>query len=236
MRSIAFRLHSRKFFMYEFRYAKEHAIARSLARSFHKAFRLIGSCLLLGLMVAVSLEAQQSSPSAPAWTGVVRTAAGEPVAGAKVTVFTPGANKNLTAVTGSDGRFAIADLRPGPHTMSVQLPGRGPTASTGVDITGIAVVLTVSDQNVLSIGANPQTPTAGVSNGNPSTTSNPASGTGGEKLSSQKVNELPLHGRDFSALLLLAAGTDDHGKRGTQFSPHTCHHSQHRGVDLFGAD
>src|SRR6266581_51569 len=203
MRSLAFRLHSRKFVMYEFRYAKEHAIART----FHKAFRLLERCLLLGLMVAVSLEAQQSSPSAPAWTGVVRTAAGEPVAGAKVTVYTAAAKEKMTAVTGSDGRFAIADIRPGPHTVSVQLPGRGPTASTGVDITGIAVMLTVSDQNVLSIGANPQTPAAGVSNGNPSTTSNPASGTGGEKVSSQKVNELPLNGRDFSALLLLAAGT-----------------------------
>src|SRR2546429_2179591 len=162
MRSIAFRLHSRKFVMYEFRCAKEHAIART----FHKAFQLVETCLLLGLMVAVSLEAQQSSPSAPAWTGVVRTAAGEPVAGAKVTVYTAAAKEKMTAVTGSDGRFAIADIRPGPHTVSVQLPGRGPTASTGVDITGIAVMLTVSDQNVLSIGANPQTPAAGVSNGN----------------------------------------------------------------------
>src|ERR1700747_3923374 len=160
MHSIAFRLHSRKFVMYEFRYAKEHAIART----FHKAFRLVERCLLLGLMVAVSLEAQQSSPPAPAWTGVVRTAAGEPVTGAKVTVFSA-AKKKMTALTGSDGRFAIADIRPGPHTVSVQLPGRGPTALTGVDITGIAVVLTVSDQNVLSIGANPQTPAAEVWNG-----------------------------------------------------------------------
>ena len=54
--------------MYEFRYAKEHAIART----FHKAFRLVERYLLLGLMVAVSLEAQQSSPSAPAWAGAVR--------------------------------------------------------------------------------------------------------------------------------------------------------------------
>src|SRR6202040_2918762 len=99
MHPIAFRLHSRKFFMHEFHYAKQHAIARTV----HKAFRLVERCLLLGLMVAVSLEAQQSSPSA--WTGVVRTAAGEPVAGAKVTVFTPGAKRNLTAVTGTDGRF-----------------------------------------------------------------------------------------------------------------------------------
>src|SRR6202051_3613224 len=122
MHSIAFRLHSRKFVMYEFRYAKEHAIART----FHKAFRLVRRWLLFGLMVAVSLKAQQSSPSAPTWSGVVRTAVGEPVAGAKVTVFRPGAKKNLTAVTGTDGRFAIADIRLGPHSVSVQFPGRGP--------------------------------------------------------------------------------------------------------------
>src|SRR5437879_9152664 len=108
MRSIAACLHSRKFVMYEFRYAKEHAIART----FHKAFRLVERCLLLGLMVAVSLEAQQRSPSAPAWTGVVRTAAGEPVAGAKVTEYTAPAKEKMTAATGSDGRFAIADIRP----------------------------------------------------------------------------------------------------------------------------
>src|ERR1700686_554460 len=174
MHAIAFRLHSRKFFMHESHYAKEHAIARG----FHKAFRLIEKCLLLGLMVAVSLKAQQSSPSAPTWSGVVRTAAGEPVAGAKVTVFTPGAKKNLTAVTGTDGRFAIADLRLGPNRVSVQLPGRGPTGQVAVNITGVTIVLTVSDQNVLSIAANPQT-SAGVSNGNPSTTSDAASGTSG---------------------------------------------------------
>jgi hypothetical protein len=184
--------------MYEFRYAKEHAIART----FHKASRLVERCLLLGLMVAVPLEAQQSSPSAPAWAGAVRTAAGEPVAGAKVTVFTTGAKKNLTAVTGTDGRFAIADLRLGPNRVSVQMPGRGPTRQVAVNITSVTVMLTVSDQNVLSIAANPQT-SAGVSNGNPSTTSNAASGTSGEKLSSQKVNELPLNPRKsktYSAL------------------------------------
>jgi hypothetical protein len=187
MHTIAFRLHSRKVFMHKY-CVKEHAIARA----FHKAFRLIEKCLLLGLMVAVSLKAQQSAPSAPAWTGVVRTAAGEPVAGAKVTVYTRAAKENLTAVTGTDGKFAIAEIRLGPHNVSVQLPGRGPTGQVAANISGVTIVLTVSDQNVLSIAANPQT-SAGVSNGNPSTTSNAASGTSGEKLSSQKVNELPLN-------------------------------------------
>ncbi|MGB2606384.1 MAG: carboxypeptidase-like regulatory domain-containing protein, partial [Candidatus Sulfotelmatobacter sp.] len=180
--------------MHEFHYAKEHVIARS----FHKAFRLIKKHLLLGLLLAIALQAQQSSPSAPAWSGIVRTSAGEPVAGAKVTVFTPGAKKNLTAVTGTDGGFAIAHLRLGPNRVSVQLPGRAPTGQVAVNITGATIVLTVSDQNVLSIAANPQAA---------SKVSNVASGTSNEKLSSEKVSELPLNGRDFSTLLLLAAGT-----------------------------
>src|SRR6202041_2963584 len=121
--------------------------------TFHKAFRLIKKYLLVGLLVAIALKAQQSSPSAPAWAGVVRTAAGEPVAGAKVTVFTTGAKKNLTAVTGTDGSFAMADLRLGSNRVSVQMPGRGPTAQVAVTITGVTVVLTVSDQNELSVAA-----------------------------------------------------------------------------------
>ena len=63
MDAIAFRLHSRKFFMHEFHYAKEHVTART----FHKAFRLIKKYLLLGLLVAIALKAQQSSPSAQTW-------------------------------------------------------------------------------------------------------------------------------------------------------------------------
>ena len=218
-----------KVFMPKYRYAKEHAIARVL----HKAVRLTVRYLLLGLMVAASLKAQQNAPSSPAWTGVVRTAAGEPVAGAKVTVYTPTAKENPTAVTGTDGRFAIADIRLGLNNVSVQLPGRGPTGQVPVNITGIAVALTVSDQNVLSIAAIPQTPAAGVSNGNPSATSNPASEA---KLSSQKVNELPLNGRDFSALLLLAAGTMTDVNGQTNFTQQFAINGQ-RGVEaVFAMD
>jgi hypothetical protein len=229
--SIAFRFHPGKVFMPEVRHAKEH----SITRTFYKAFRLIEMYLLFGLMVAIVLKAQQSSPSAPAWTGFVRTAAGEPVAGAKVTVFTSGVKKNSTAVTGTDGRFAIAKIPLGPHNVSVQLPGRRPTTPTAAEISGPTVVLTVSHQNVLSIAANPQT-SAGVSNGNPSTASNAASGTGGEKLSSQKVNELPLNGRDFSALLLLAAGTMTDVNGQTNFTQQFAINGQ-RGVEaVFAMD
>lgn len=216
--------------MYEFRYAKEYAIART----FHKAFRMT-KYLLLGLTVAITLQAQEGSPPAPAWAGIVRTAAGDAVARAKVTVYTTTAKQKMTAVTGSDGRFAIADIPPGPHRVSVQMPGRGPTGQVEADITGETIVLMVSDQNLLSIAANPQT-SAGVSNGNPSTTSNPASEASGEKLSSQKVNELPLNGRDFSTLLLLAAGTMTDVNGQTNFTQQFAINGQ-RGVEaVFAMD
>jgi Carboxypeptidase regulatory-like domain len=210
-------------FMHEFRYAKEYVVART----FYKSFRRMSIYLLLGLMVGISLEAQQSSPSAPAWAGVVRTAAGEPVAGAKVTVYTAAATEKMTALTEGDGRFAIANLQPGPHTMSVQLPGRAPTPTVAVDITDSTMVLMISDQNVLSIATNPQAT---------SKVSSAASGTNDEKLSSQKVSELPLNGRDFSTLLLLAAGTMTDVNGQTNFTQQFAINGQ-RGVEaVFAMD
>jgi hypothetical protein len=68
------------------------------------------------------------------------------------------------------------------------------------------VVVTVSDQNTLTITTESWEPTPVAPNPNPSTSAN-GEATGGEKLSSQSASELPLNGRDFSSLLLLAAGT-----------------------------
>lgn len=206
-----------------------------MPRTSYRILRLLEEVLVLGLVAAVPLQAQQSSPSAKAWTGVVRAAAGQPVAGAKVTLST-NPDKEQTAVTGVDGKFAIADIPPGSHTVTVQLPGRGPTAPVVPDITSGSVALTVSEQDVLSIAANPQAPPAEVSNANPSSNSNAASGTSGEKLSSQKVNELPLNGRDFSTLLLLAAGTMTDVNGQTNFTQQFAINGQ-RGVEaVFAMD
>jgi hypothetical protein len=220
-------------YMHEYRRSKEQALGRTL----HKTLRLMKKCLLLGLMAKISLAAQHSAPSVTTWTGVVRTVAGRPVAKAKVTLFIPTAKENqLTAVTGADGKFAIARIPPGLHNVSVQLPGRGPTAPVAVDITDVTIVLTVSGQNVLSTAANPQTPPAELSNASSSGTTNTASETSGEKLSSQKVNELPLNGRDFSTLLLLAAGTMTDVNGQTNFTQQFAINGQ-RGVEaVFAMD
>jgi hypothetical protein len=45
-------------FMHEYRHSKEQALGRTL----HKTLRLMQKCLLLGLMAAISLDAQHSAP------------------------------------------------------------------------------------------------------------------------------------------------------------------------------
>ena len=118
----------------------------------------------------------------------------------------------------------------------MQLPGRGPTAPVAVDITGVIIVLTVSSQNVLSTAANSQVPPAEVSNARSSGTTNTASETSGAKLSSKKVDELPLNGRDFSTLLLLAAGTMTDVNGQTNFTQQFAINGQ-RGVEaVFAMD
>src|ERR1700678_2437332 len=199
------------------------------ARTLHKVVCFAETVLALGMMVTVSLSAQQSAPSATTWTGVVRTAAGQTVAGAKVTVFTT-QEKQQTAVTVTDGQFAIEAVAEGPHTVTVELPGLHPTAPIAVSVTGARVMLTVSDQNTLSV-ATQQTNAAEGSTG--------IAGASREKLSSQKVNELPLNGRDFSALLLLAAGTMTDVNGQTNFTQQFAINGQ-RGVEavlaMDGAD
>src|ERR1700684_2557273 len=195
-----------------------------MARTFNKVLRSVERFAFCSLIaIAVPLNAQQAATTT--WTGVVRTAAGRAVPGAKVTVSTMG--KKQTAITGSDGKFSIESVAQEPHTVTVQLTGQGPTAPLAVNISSASVTLTVSDQNVLSILVNPQAA---------SKVSNVASGTSDEKLSSQKVNELPLNGRDFSTLLLLAAGTMTDVNGQTNFTQQFAINGQ-RGVEaVFAMD
>src|ERR1700722_20148437 len=195
------------------------------APNFRKILR-VEAVLTLGMMAAVSLSAQQSPSAATSWSGVVRTAAGQAVPGAKVTVSTT--QKKQTAITGADGQFSIENVTHEPHTVTVRLTGRGQTAPITVNVTGATLALTVSDQNMLSVAAAQLINSTGGSNA--------ASGTGGEKLSSQAVSELPLNGRDFSTLLLLAAGTMTDVNGQTNFTQQFAINGQ-RGVEaVFAMD
>jgi hypothetical protein len=172
------------------------------------------------LLAGVGARAQQAVQSV--WQGVLRNAAGAPIAGATVRLSAPG--NQAEAVTGVDGHFLMAPLPAGPYRLSVEANGRKNEYAQPIDLTTATPVvgITLSDRGELTVAA-----------------AKSQAATGGQELSSQAVSELPLNKRDFSSLLLLAAGTMTDANGATNFTAQFAINGQ-RGVEatfaMDGAD
>ena len=195
----------------------------------------------MAALTLAGIHAQEVARSRAALTGVVRTAAGQPVAGATVIAIGPETEpQKHTAVTAANGGFTIAGLVSGRYSVMVRVSGKAATSPAAIDVTGAAVGLTISADNMLSAASSPQAPQQGGMSANAGAasqgTANAAAATGGEKLSSEAVSELPLNGRDFSTLLLLAAGTMTDVNGATNFTQQFAINGQ-RGVEaVFAMD
>jgi len=201
-----------------------------------RAIRMVARCMV-GFLFAMPVGAQLTSGPGAALTGVIRTVAGAPIAGATVTVVGKGAHQERhSVVTAVDGHFALPVSTPGQYSVTIQVPGRPPTAPSVINVSKTTIAVTVSNENTLAIDVQPPAPTPMTPNTNPCASANAAGATGGEKLSSESVSELPLNGRDFSTLLLLAAGTMTDANGATNFTQQFAVNGQ-RGVEaVFAMD
>jgi hypothetical protein len=157
-----------------------------------------------------------------AWRGVVRGEDGSPVSGAVLTLT--GTGHDYTAVTATDGRFSVQGPEPEEYRISVQMSGARFSSNASIlPQAGLPVVIVLQNNGTLSI-----VPQAAHQEA-----------TGGEQLSSKTVSELPLNKRDFSQLLLLAAGTMTDVNGATNFTQQFAINGQ-RGVEatfaMDGAD
>ena len=175
----------------------------------------------LFLLAVASLRAQQPA-ALVAWQGTLLGAAGSPIP--QATIRLAGSGISAEEKTGSDGRFQLAPLPPGEYQLKVETLGRTIEYPTPINIAPAAspAVLTLTASGGLSVAGAPQ-----------------AKATGGEELSSAAVSELPLNKRDFSQLLLLAAGTMTDANGATNFTQQFAINGQ-RGVEatfaMDGAD
>ena len=98
----------------------------------------------------------------------------------------------LAAVTSADGTFSFASVPPGQYELSVSAAGRTFHGAVPVNFPAQAsrVTLSLDPQDTVLVAIDEEKAAAG-----------------GEQLSSKAVSEIPLNKRDFSQLLLLAAGT-----------------------------
>ena len=189
-----------------------------MKREFKRIACTLRVLLLWGLIPVTNLIAQQQ---VAVWRGLLRTGAGAPIAGAKVQLTGSATAESSTIL---DGSFTLTSLPPGQYKLTIVDEGRTIAYAQPVLLApgAPAVVITLSNRGEIAVSAEQI-----------------SGATGGEALSSQAVSELPLNKRDFSSLLLLAAGTMTDSNGATNFTAQFAINGQ-RGVEatfaMDGAD
>jgi hypothetical protein len=134
---------------------------------------------------------------------------GRPLSNAGIMLTEARTGHHFESATNGSGAFFLSRMPAGVYKISATL--RGQAWSTGESIRlgpgeAIKVWATVSSAGQLHLRwevQNKLASGAGASNSLPAITA----ASGGENLSGKQVSKLPLNGRDFGQLLLLAAGT-----------------------------
>ncbi len=167
-----------------------------------------------------------SSSPAPSWAGVLRDKAGSPVADAIINLYAKSNARSYTAKSSVSGEFSFADLAAGSYQLSVTLAGKTYLAANPLAVEAgknITALLTFSRQEgTVVVLADREATTA------------PASG--GEHLSGGEVSSLPLNERDFSKLLLLAAGTMTDTNGAANFTQQFAVNGQRGSASVFAMD
>src|SRR5262245_8440410 len=150
----------------------------------------------LSAFLAASASAQVDTGSI---TGTVKDQSGAIVPGATVTITHEGQGLTLTGVTRADGTYIFTPIRTGAYRIDVELQGFKKEARRGITV-GIQEQVRVDfvlqtgvvSEEVLVTGVSPLLQTG--------------SGTVGETLKSETIENLPVNGRDYTVLARLTTG------------------------------
>ena len=185
------------------------------------------------LLAALLISSFQCS-AAPSWTGVLRDAAGNPIEKAEIHLQATDGNHEYSAATTATGQFTFTALSAGRYRLTATVGGKTWRASEAVQIKdGAALVsnlrLSAVGQELRLIDAN------GAAKGDAKNPVSPQA-SGGEHLSTGEVSSLPLNERDFSKLLLLAAGTMTDTNGAANFTQQFAVNGQRGSAAVFSMD
>jgi hypothetical protein len=183
--------------------------------------RILSLCLMCAVFV---LQANAATGGA-SWNGILTDGEAKPIAGAVVTLHASPDHRLFTASTANDGKFGIVNIAPGTYEVSVKTGEKEWKSS-----------LVVKDASPLTMSL--QIPPIGLElRILPSMTEAVnAQATGGEHLSGTEVSSLPLNARDFSKLLLLAAGTMTDTNGAANFTQQFAVNGQRGSATVFATD
>ena len=142
---------------------------------------------------------------------------GQAAANARVQLKAKAGSATWEAKTNAQGAFQFPALPNGDYNLSLNWNGRHAVSADQVILPStVSAELTISSEGVVTVMRQ--------------------SASGRAQLSSEKVSELPLNKRDFSQLLLLAAGTMTDSNGATNFTAQFAVNGQ-RGVEaVFAMD
>src|SRR3989440_5856446 len=176
-------------------------------------------------LVFLPIPSLYSAPL-PSLSGVLRDAGGNPVGKATVKLIAADSKQEYSATTSASGQFSFTGIAAGSHTLTVNTGNRIWTAVDPVTIKEETTVtaevrLPVEGQILrVTLAKNPVSPQA----------------SGGEHLSTGEVSSLPLNERDFSKLLLLAAGTMTDTNGAANFTQQFAVNGQRGSAAVFSMD
>ena len=167
-----------------------------------------------------------SSLPNPAWSGVLRDSAGKPVAGATIKLRATAGSLEYAAKTSGSGSFVFSDVTSGAYELSVSLVDKTWKSEERLEVKDDGEL-----PRLLELSAQDQTIRL-IKTGAPAS----AQASGGEHLSSGEVSTLPLNERDFSKLLLLAAGTMTDSNGAANFTQQFAVNGQRGTASVFALD
>ena len=182
-------------------------------------------CTLCLLVLSMTVLAVQGL-AVTSWNGVLRDSAGMSVGRAVVKLHSPSGKLDYRAGTSAGGRFSFGHIAPGNYELSVSEDGKtwetsSPVAiKDGMSLTAGLQLSSRRQELLVVAAAEGAAPRA----------------SGGENLSSKEVSSLPLNERDFSKLLLLAAGTMTDSNGSANFTQQFAVNGQRSTATVFAID
>jgi len=184
---------------------------------------IVRPLFLVATLLAFGIPGAFASSS---WSGLLRDASGKPISQATIRLRSKSADRDYAATTSANGSFSFAGIAATDYQLSVEAAGNTWHAANPLSLKD-GDTLTTSLQ-VLS-----QPPELRLL---PATEEVTSQSSGGERLSSGEVSSLPLNARDFSKLLLLAAGTMTDANGAANFTQQFAVNGQRGSATVFALD
>lgn len=181
------------------------------------------TCWLLAALLTVALARAVSTPS---WEGVLTDATGRPVAEATVRLHSMAGDHDYAAKTSAGGEFKFPQIVARDYKVSVE---------RNQEVWKMEKLLGVKDGFPLTTALELSSQSHQVMIAPSGRESSPQA-SGGEHLSSSEVSSLPLNARDFSKLLLLAAGTMTDANGAANFTQQFAVNGQRGSATVFAMD